>query len=108
MEQQCLNQQVKNSALQYRKNDYWLPLNLGQRLGGWAECFGERTALTCGTERLSYRELNQRVDAMAVGLLYKLGLRRSDRVLVQLPQTYVALAKRPSIWWRWQRPIIFP
>lgn len=86
MEQQCLNQQVENTALQYRKNDYWLPLNLGQRLGGWAECFGERTALICGTDRLSYRELNQRVDAMAVAL-YKLGLRRSDRVLVQLPNS---------------------
>ncbi|NRQ31993.1 AMP-binding protein [Nonomuraea sp. NN258] len=67
-------------AARYRAAGYWT----GQTFGAWlrelAEEHGEREAV----DRLSYAELDARADRLAAGL-HGLGLRRGDRVVVQLP-----------------------
>lgn len=73
-------------AAKYRRLGYWEPKTFGERLDDWAARWGERTALVAGEERLSYAELRERAMRLAAGLA-ALGVRRSDRVLVQLPNT---------------------
>ncbi len=71
-------------AARYRRQGYWEPKTFGERLDEWAERYGERIALVAGDERLGYAELRSRAMRLAAGLA-ALGLRRHDRVLVQLP-----------------------
>ena len=73
-------------AERYRRLGYWEPKTFGERLGDWAARFGERTAIVAGEERVSYHELSRRADRLA-GALAALGVRRRDRVLLQLPNT---------------------
>jgi len=70
-------------AERYRRKGYWQGRTLGERMDEWAERFAERTAIVSGAERLSYAELGQRVARVASSLV-ALGLRRHDRVLMQL------------------------
>ncbi|WP_426445443.1 (2,3-dihydroxybenzoyl)adenylate synthase [Paenibacillus sp. S-38] len=71
-------------AARYREAGLWRGQTLGAMLTECAERFGERTAVVSGSERWSYKELDDKVDALAAGLLL-LGLKREDRVVVQLP-----------------------
>lgn len=52
----------------------------------WATRHGARTALVAGATRLTYIDLQQRVQALAAGF-HRLGWRRGDHVIVQLPNT---------------------
>ncbi len=71
-------------AEQYRRDGYWRGEVLGDVLGDWPARDGARTALVTSQRRWSYRDLDARADRVAAGLL-ELGLRRHDRVVVQLP-----------------------
>ncbi|MGW6355992.1 (2,3-dihydroxybenzoyl)adenylate synthase [Streptomyces sp. NPDC055092] len=63
---------------------HWRGNTLGDLLRGWALQYGPRTALVhCGT-RITYANLNRRVDRMAAGFRLR-GLRPGQRVVVQLP-----------------------
>ncbi|MFG2776688.1 (2,3-dihydroxybenzoyl)adenylate synthase [Streptomyces prunicolor] len=73
-------------AHRYRQAGYWGTDTLGSVLRGQAGRHGEKTAVVCGTRRLSYAELDHRADSLATGLL-RLGVRKDDRVVVQLPNT---------------------
>ncbi|GEN10404.1 2,3-dihydroxybenzoate-AMP ligase [Myxococcus fulvus] len=71
-------------AERYRAAGYWRGETFGKLLRERAERHGDRTALVSGAERLTYRQLDARVDRLAAGL-HGLGIRASDRVVVQLP-----------------------
>lgn len=63
---------------------YYRGAALPQLLAEHARTHTTRTALVHGERRLTYRELNRRVDRMAAGLTLR-GVRAGDRVIVQLP-----------------------
>ncbi|MGC5014302.1 (2,3-dihydroxybenzoyl)adenylate synthase [Streptosporangium sp. DT93] len=67
----------------YVAEGYWSDRLLGDVLRGGDP---ERTALVAGDERLTYAELDRRADRTAAGFA-RLGIRRGDRVVVQLPNT---------------------
>jgi 2,3-dihydroxybenzoate-AMP ligase len=68
----------------YRDLGYWRGENLADLPSEWATRFGDRTAMVHCNQRMSYVELDQRVDRMAAGLR-KHGIGAGDRVVVQLP-----------------------
>ena len=74
----------KEFADKYRKEGCWRGETFGKMLRERAEKYGSRIALTYGDIHLSYRELDRRADSLAGGLL-KLGIKKNDRVVVQLP-----------------------
>ncbi|MEV8624636.1 AMP-binding protein [Streptomyces sp. NPDC051079] len=63
---------------------HWQGNTLDNLLRGWALDHGPRTALVHGDTRLTYAALNRRADRMAAGFRLR-GLRRGQRVVVQLP-----------------------
>ncbi|MFF4369227.1 AMP-binding protein [Streptomyces sp. NPDC001594] len=63
---------------------HWRGNTLDNLLRGWALQYGPRTALVHGASRLTYAQLNRRVDRMAAGFRGR-GLRPGMRVVVQLP-----------------------
>ncbi|MET9437182.1 AMP-binding protein [Streptomyces sp. NPDC006551] len=63
---------------------HWRGHTLGNLLRGWALQYGPRTALVHGDTRVTYANLNRRVDRMAAGFRLR-GLRPGQRVVVQLP-----------------------
>jgi 2,3-dihydroxybenzoate-AMP ligase len=73
-------------AARYRAAGLWRGESLPELLRSWCRRFGDRDALVHGEVRLSYHELDLRVDRMAAGLRAK-GVRAGDRVIVQLPNT---------------------
>ncbi|MGS2646214.1 AMP-binding protein [Streptosporangium sp. LJ11] len=70
-------------AARYLAEGYWSDRLLGDVLRGGDP---ERTALVAGKERLTYAELDRRAERAAAGFA-RLGVRRGDRVVVQLPNT---------------------
>ncbi|MGH3341672.1 MAG: (2,3-dihydroxybenzoyl)adenylate synthase [Carbonactinosporaceae bacterium] len=73
-------------AERYRRAGYWRGDTLGGLLRTWADTHGERTALVCGSRRVSYRRLDEEADRLAAWLRGR-GLRPGDHVVVQLPNT---------------------
>ncbi|KAF0866098.1 (2,3-dihydroxybenzoyl)adenylate synthase [Pseudomonas sp. LD120] len=71
-------------AQAYREAGYWRDETFGDLLRFAARAFAEREALTDGQRRVSYRQLDLRVDQLASGLC-RLGLRAGDNVVLQLP-----------------------
>ncbi|MGW6981267.1 (2,3-dihydroxybenzoyl)adenylate synthase [Streptomyces sp. NPDC054932] len=63
---------------------HWRGNTLDNLLRGWARYYGPRTALVHGATRITYANLNRRVDRMAAGFRLR-GLRPGQRVVVQLP-----------------------
>lgn len=63
---------------------HWRGNTLDNLLRGWALQYGPRTALVHDASRLTYANLNRRVDRMAAGFRLR-GLRPRQRVIVQLP-----------------------
>jgi 2,3-dihydroxybenzoate-AMP ligase len=74
-------------AARYRLAGLWRGQPLGYWMWRWAQAAEDRTAVVDGPVRLGYLELAERADAVAEALL-GLGLRRGDRVLVQLPNRW--------------------
>ncbi len=67
----------------YRRKGYWKGKTLGESLDDWAARYGERVAVVSGEERVSYRELRERAESVAVALA-ALGIAPRDRVVIQL------------------------
>lgn len=63
---------------------HWRGNTLDNLLRGWALQYGPRTALVHGDVRVTYAQLNRRVDRMAAGFRLR-GLRPGQRVVVQMP-----------------------
>lgn len=71
-------------AAAYRAAGYWTGVRLGELPLEWAVAYGDRIAIICGDERVTYRQLAERVERLALHLV-ELGLRPAERVVVQLP-----------------------
>ncbi|MGN9840968.1 (2,3-dihydroxybenzoyl)adenylate synthase [Nonomuraea sp. H19] len=71
-------------AARYQRDGLWRGETLGDLLKSWSRAYGSATALVKGERRLSYRELDARVDRMAAGFLRQ-GIRPGERVVLQLP-----------------------
>ena len=71
-------------ARRYVERGYWIGESLGAMLRTSAARHADRVALVDAAHRLTYAELDARVDALAVGLVED-GLRPGDRVVVALP-----------------------
>ncbi|WP_406504297.1 (2,3-dihydroxybenzoyl)adenylate synthase [Streptomyces sp. NBC_00212] len=68
----------------YWMSGHWRGYTLDDLLRDWAQRYGPRTALVHGATRITYAQLNRRVDRMAAGLRLR-GMRPGQRVVVQLP-----------------------
>lgn len=66
----------------YRESGVWRGLTLGQELHVIAGSIPDRVAVVSGHERLTYRELAERTDRVAAGLM-ALGARPGERALFQ-------------------------
>lgn len=75
-------------ADRYRAAGYWAGQTFGEWLRALAKEHGPRTAVLLDGDRLTYAELDRRADRLAAGL-HGTGLRRGDRVVVQLPNAPV-------------------
>lgn len=71
-------------AERYRQEGCWEGITFGEMLRQRAELYGNRVAVVSGEQQLTYTELNDRVDRLAAGL-YAKGIRKHDRVIIQLP-----------------------
>lgn len=74
----------KEFAEQYRNDGCWRGETFGKMLRQRAATYGERIAIVSDNCRLSYAELDARVDRLAEGFT-TLGIKSDDRVIVQLP-----------------------
>jgi 2,3-dihydroxybenzoate-AMP ligase len=70
-------------ARRYRERGYWEGLALGDMLRQSIARHGNKEALVYGAQRITYRELGERIDRLALGLV-RCGLRPRDRVVLQL------------------------
>ncbi|GAY08789.1 (2,3-dihydroxybenzoyl)adenylate synthase [Pseudonocardia sp. N23] len=73
-------------AARYREAGYWRGETLGELLRTWAASHRDALAVVDGELRLSYAELDKRVDERAAGLV-ALGIGAGDRLVLQLPNT---------------------
>ena len=89
-------------AARYRARGWWEGVTIGQMLARSAARSPEKTALVCGEQRLSYRDLVETSDRLACRFLAA-GIGPLDRVVVQLPNgpefvhTYFALTRIGAI-----------
>jgi 2,3-dihydroxybenzoate-AMP ligase len=73
-------------ARRYRERGYWTGQTLDGLLRDRAATVGDRVAVVDGDRELSFGELHDRALRLAAGFR-DLGVRRGDRVVVQLPNT---------------------
>ncbi len=71
-------------AERYRALGYWEDRTLGQWFDETCACFSERVALVAHAEQITYRQLAERVERLALHLLER-GLRPLDRFVIHLP-----------------------
>src|SRR4051794_4734898 len=75
-------------AREHTERGWWRGDALGAELRATADARGEATALVDGGVRIGYASLAARADALAGRLVDDLGLRRGDRIVVQLPNCW--------------------
>jgi salicylate---CoA ligase len=78
----------EDAVRQYVARGWWRGLALGTELWNAAAARLDAPAVTDGELRLTYRSVTARADALAARLTGELGLRRGDRVVVQLPNCW--------------------
>lgn len=89
-------------AARYRAQGYWEDRTLGHFFDEVFSTYAERIAFLAGNEHVTYRQLAQRVERLALHLL-KLGVQPLDRFVMQLPNgpefvyLYFALQKVGAI-----------
>lgn len=92
----------REDAELYVSRRWWSGLTCGDLLDRAADMYPERLAVVDGKGRLTYSELRDTANRLAIALL-NLGIRPLDRVLLQLPNwhefafTYFALQKIGAI-----------
>ncbi len=92
----------KEDADQYDKFRCWPGITMGDLLDKAADVYPNKEALVDKTSRYTYAEVREMASRLAVGLM-ELGIRKQDRVLLQLPNwhefvwTYFALQKIGAI-----------
>src|SRR5579862_206418 len=89
-------------AGRYREKAYWRDRPLRDEFDDIFDRYGDRTAVIAGDERITYAQIKQRSERLALNLL-DLGLQPLDRVVVTLPNIpqfvylYFALQKIGAI-----------
>ncbi len=92
----------EKDILRFRENKWWLDLTMGDLLDQIVSKIPEKEALVDNQTRITFSELRDRVDRLAMGFL-NLGLKSGDTVLLQLPNwaefvySYFALQRIGSI-----------
>ena len=71
-------------AARYREKGYWEDSTMGLFFDEIVEQYSDRVAFLADDERVTYRQLAQKVDHLALHLL-KLGVQPLDRFVMQLP-----------------------
>ena len=71
-------------AAHYRAKGYWEDRTMAEFFDAITTQFANRVAFVADGERITYRELAQRVERLALHLL-KLGVQPLDRFVMQLP-----------------------
>jgi 2,3-dihydroxybenzoate-AMP ligase len=85
-------------AARYRAKGYWEDQTMGHFFDEIVARYSDRIAFLAGDEQVTYRQLSQRVERLALHLL-KLGVQPLDRFVMQLPNSpefvylYFALQK---------------
>jgi 2,3-dihydroxybenzoate-AMP ligase len=73
-----------NCDNEYYTKHWWLGLTFGDILDHAADMFPAREALVTEKVRLTYRQLQEKVNRVAIAFL-ELGIKKGDKVLIQLP-----------------------
>ena len=68
----------------YKAKGYWIDKTLGEEFDEAVAKFGDRVALACNGEYVTYRELGERATRLALHFIER-GLRPYDRMIMQLP-----------------------
>ena len=90
------------AAEKYTRSRWWLGITLGNMFDKAADLYPNKEAIVDDRVRLTYSQLREKVDRLAIGLI-KLGIEPTDRVLLQLPNwgefvySYFALQKIAAI-----------
>jgi len=74
----------KEDAEKYFKEGAWTGLTFGDVFDRASELNPDKEALVDDRVRLTYAQLREKVDKLAIGMM-KLGIKKGDSVLVQLP-----------------------
>ncbi len=92
----------KEDAEKYTKFRWWLGITLGDMLDKASDLYPNKEALVDGRSRLTYSQLREKVDRLAIAFI-KLGIDKGDTILLQLPNwsefvySYFALHKIGAI-----------
>ena len=92
----------KEDADKYNRLRWWAGIPMGDFLDKAADIYPDKEALVDGEKRLTYGQLKDLTDKLAIGFI-DLGIKPLDRTLVQLPNwaefiyTYFALQKIGAI-----------
>ena len=93
---------LREDAESYVSRRWWTGLTCGDRLDKAADIYPERLAVVDGQARLTYAQVRETADRLAIALL-ELGIKPLERVLLQLPNwhefayAYFALQKIGAI-----------
>jgi 2,3-dihydroxybenzoate-AMP ligase len=68
----------------YRDKGLWVDKTIGEELDGAVAKYGDRIALACNGQYVTYRELGERATRLALHFIDK-GLKPYDRMILQLP-----------------------
>jgi 2,3-dihydroxybenzoate-AMP ligase len=68
----------------YREKAYWEDKTIGDEFDAFVKKYGDRVALSCKGEQVTYREMGEKVNRLALHFI-DLGLRTYDRMILQLP-----------------------
>jgi salicylate---CoA ligase len=78
----------EEAVREYVTRGWWQGRALGTELWSGADARPDAPAVIDGAVRLTYRSVTVRADALAAKLTDDLGLRRGDRIVVQLPNCW--------------------
>lgn len=75
---------IKDFYKEYQNIDGWRMGTIADAMEEWCNLFAERICVIYGDTRLSYKEMEDKIELAAVGF-YNEGIRCGDRVILQLP-----------------------
>jgi 2,3-dihydroxybenzoate-AMP ligase len=74
----------ETSAKRYKEKGYWIDKTLGEEFDEFVNRYGDRVALAWNGEYVTYHEMGERVNRLALHFI-DIGLRPYDRMILQLP-----------------------
>lgn len=92
----------EDAARHYRSKGYWENIGIAEMVSRTINRHPAKVALVSGDQRITYRELGEKVERLACRLV-EFGLRSQDRVVLQLPNVpefvyaYLALTRIGAI-----------